>query len=578
MATENEMTSNKKKKLGYALGRVSSVKQGETQHGSLSQQDNRMRRTLDEASAQSGFDYDVIKYFQETRSGRKEKFHLRKEFQEVIRAIQERSIDFVIIESVERMGRWAKKNLEIIEAANDTGVEIWFVDSGKYDSRDKGKRVDFQIRNMLAEEGTHEIGERVSKKQREAMVNNGKDTSTSPTYGLDPHPTKVGMYIRNELELRHVVDIYQKFCDLKSFKLLVSYCEKAGYKTKERWTKEKTDRFGNRIPPRKIGGEVFDEQKLRILLTSPKLRGFNFFKDRFDQFPKLHAEGKFVRWEYAHFREHGELIASDLIARVDATLKLFERHKPKINSKYGNVYLLSGVLKDHNGNSFYGGSANGGANLYYYNNVKDSADRKTIKKDEIEAIAVNRLKQFFTESGTLEKVIRAALKNRLVGIPLMDEEIPRVRSRITDLERVIENFSVSIRRAVGGADSDLAKLCSTLVQEKEKAEVDLKTEREQLQKLLDRKDQVIRRFEGQTLESYLKLAMEKFDLKTDQQKKAMIQAVIPEIIVHADNSIELRLNPDPEARTRSSCHGGGSGNVLSIKWRERWDLNPRPSP
>jgi len=559
-------------KRGWALLRVSSVNQGKTQHGSLEQQDHRMRRFMLEAKGETGAEYQVTKVIAEKRSGRREKFHLRKGFQETITAIHQHLIDFVVIESVERMGRWAKKNLEVMEAAKDAGVEIWFVDGGKYDYRDKGKRIDFAIKNMLAEEGTHENEERVSKKQREAMLNNGKDTSTSPLLGLDAHPTKVGMYAPNKDELKIGIDIFEKFCDLKSFKFLKSYCADKGYRTKERWTKESTDEFGNRIPPRRIGGEPFDEQRLRILLTSPKLRGHNYFVDEFDQFPKLQGENKLVRWEYAHFREHGHLIPLELTERVDETLKRFERHRPK-SSKYGNVYLLSnGVLKDHNGNPFYGSSGKRGQNLYYYNRTTCTEDKKTVKKEEIEAIAINRLKQYFRESGTLEKVVKAALKNRLVGLPLIEEEIPNTQRRVNELERIVSRFSEALQKAALDSDGDLAKVAGTLTAEREKAETELEQCRAQLKALLEKKEQVISKFQNRTVDDYVQRVMEHFDKKDDLQKKAIIQAVIPEIVIHADNSVELRVNPDPSGactRPPFGCHGGGSGVVLSQSWRIR---------
>jgi hypothetical protein len=131
---------------------------------------------------------------------------------------------------------------------------------------------------------------------------------------------------------------------------LKRYCAEKNYRTKERWTHESSDEHGNRIPSQKRGGEPFDEQRLRVLLTSPKIRGFNTFEDTYNQFPKLQDANKIVRWEYAHFREHGHLIDPTLIERVDAVIASFDRHRPK-NSKFGHVYLLTGILKDHLGSN-----------------------------------------------------------------------------------------------------------------------------------------------------------------------------------------------------------------------------------
>ena len=76
--------------------------------------------------------------------------------------------------------------------------------------------------------------------------------------------------------------------------------------------------------------------------------------------------------------------------------------------------------------------------------------------------------------------------------------------------------------------------------------------------------------------------MEKFEEKNDLLKKAIIQAVIPGLIIHQDNTVELRVNPNPTgaANHRSGPfprHGGGKDLVLSQSWRSVRDSNPRPS-
>jgi hypothetical protein len=74
---------------------------------------------------------------------------------------------------------------------------------------------------------------------------------------------------------------------------------------------------------------------------------------------------------------------------------------------------------DHNGNPYYGGSAKSGQNLYYVNKNAGPGEKKRIKKHEI---ASDRLKKFFMETDTPEKAFKAALNNRLIGLPLIDEE------------------------------------------------------------------------------------------------------------------------------------------------------------
>ena len=180
------------------------------------------------------------------------------------------------------------------------------------------------------------------------------------------------------------------------------------------------------------------------------------------------------------------MIPPELIARVDETLKLFERHKPK-TSKYGNVYLLSGIMKDDVGNPFFGSSGKGGQNLYYYNSTKNGGERKSLQKEKIEAIVIDRLQQYMAQSKTLEKLIEATLKNRLVGLPLIEEEIPRTQREVDQLMLVVDRFSATMRDAALSSHEDLIKVTSILTAEKEKAERDLTAKQQQLKVLMEKK-------------------------------------------------------------------------------------------
>ena len=52
-------------------------------------------------------------------------------------------------------------------------IESHSFESGKIDLRDRGSRLGFNIKNLLAEEYSLELEEKITKKQREARVNNG---------------------------------------------------------------------------------------------------------------------------------------------------------------------------------------------------------------------------------------------------------------------------------------------------------------------------------------------------------------------------------------------------------------------
>ena len=55
-------------------------------------------------------------------------------------------------------------------------------------------------------------------------------------------------------------------------------------------------------------------------------------------------------------------------------------------------------------------------------------------------MAINRLQQYFTNSATLTNVLQLALNSRLIGLPLIEEELPALRKHAAELEAVSNVF------------------------------------------------------------------------------------------------------------------------------------------
>jgi hypothetical protein len=100
--------------------------------------------------------------------------------------------------------------------------------------------------------------------------------------------------------------------------------------------------------------------------------------------------------------------------------------------------------------------------------------------------------------------------------------------------------------------------------------------KKRLSELAKNKDAAQEFIKKASIGDYIQKTMQAFDRKPEIEKKAYISAVVKEVIVHEDNSIELRLNPNPW-NPDGYRHGGGQNVVLDKKWRERRDSNPRPS-
>lgn len=532
-------------KIGYGIVRVSSAKQAEVQHGSLEQQRHMIERWAKDQSEANGQKFQIAKVIEEDISGKGSSLHKRKGLRELERAIEAREIDFFVAEKVDRIARDQIYNLSLVKMAQEFGVEVYEIESGLIDFRDRGSRLGFNIKNMLAEDYVLELEEKVTKKGREARVNNGKDKNTVPILGLDPHPSKSCVYVRNEDEIKIVKDIFREFLKTKSHKSTIDYCNAKGYKTKARMTKSKIDRQGNIVPPRRIGGEFFSKGTLGGLLKNPKYRGCSKFEDTWNQFPQLQDENGMVRWDYAH----GVIIDEMTAAGVDTILSTMQHRHPR-RSKY-NGFLLTGILMAEDGSRYHGDPAKSGANPYYYN----KAQKKRIPCQDLDELVINRAKEYLDKRGVIEDVINKYLKHKNVGVPFLEEEKARFRNKLRDLGRVIESFSDTLRQAAL-AGQNVAELAQSLLDERKKAEGEQIALRAQLEHLEGKTEQFKRNLQGISLRKFLERVMTRFEKLPDTQKKQVIQAVVPKAIVRTDGILEIYIDLDPENR-----HKDGPGDT-----------------
>ncbi len=544
-------------KRTWALLRVSSKGQGLVQHGSLEQQRNFAERQLKEISQRSDCQYHITRIIEEEKSGKKSNFHLRKEFHDVLYAIKGKLIDCFVVEKVDRMGRWAHKNSELVEAAQENDVEIIFLEDGKkFDYRNRGEKLTFSIKNVLAEDYSYELEEKIQKKQREAMVNNGKDTSTAPILGLNEHPDKVGFYVINSEEQEIVIDIFNKFVELGELFATAAYCDKKGYRTKERWTKETTDKNGHRISRRKLGGEKFDSKTLRSLLTSSKIRGFNYFEDSWNQFPSIQDESKMIRWEYGHFRESGPVVPHELFEAVQSILEK-NKHKAAKPENGGAVYLLTGILQGADGSTLVGCSAKNGEYRYYEDRKKGKCVTVRISKEEIETTICKRLQQYLKESGLLERAINKSFNGISTEVAKIDREIEGKQTKKFDLEETERGFSDQLRAAA--RNGTLERLISIIDNEKVQVEREILEIQESIDELNQKRTIILEEYKEKTLQEKLVAVLNSFSKRCDLQKQKIIQMIIPKIVVHGDNRLEVFINPLFEL----SLNGKGSRSRTS---------------
>ncbi|HEY8269955.1 MAG TPA: recombinase family protein [Pseudobdellovibrionaceae bacterium] len=538
-----------KLKIGWALMRVSTKQQAEVQHGSLEQQRHMLERWSLQQSEGSNSRYEITRFFEEDISGRGKAIHKRMALMEIERAIETKSIDFVVFEKVDRLARDIIYNLGLVKKAQENGVEVHEFESGQIDLRDRGSRLGFNIKNLLAEEYSLDLEEKITKKQREARINNGKDTSTVAVLGLDPHPAKRGMYVINKKEQEIVLDIFKKFIEVGSLKSVAEYCKERHYVTKSRMTKEKSDKEGNIIPPQKVGGDPIDSAYLRNIFTNPKIRGFAYFKDSWNQFPKMQDTEGMVRWEYPH----GSVVPLDIFDEAQAVLEKNAKFNCRLR---GPVYYLSSILYYEDGSKFSGAGAHGRNTEYQYYHCPKKSFR--IRKDKIENFIINRVKHYLANSDILKKMIDDTNAMTNMGVPILAEQVLNLRKRLTENKKVIDGFSSFVRQSALTNPSQLDSVIRTITAERDKAE----TETMLLERELANKENQLRELKSENQEKgmreHLEELLENFDNQEDKKKRDIIQLIIQKAIVHKDNKLEIWIRRDIGSKASKNLTGCAS--------------------
>ena len=294
-------------------------------------------------------------------------------------------------------------------------------------------------------------------------------------------------------------------------------------------------------------------------LKSPKYRGFNKFYDYYAQFPEKQDDQGYVTWEYAHHREHGAIIDPELLKQVDELVETIE-WKPRQNEFY-----LAGVVLAPNGTRYYGEAAKSGKNYYYYNR---KAGHRIIA-GELHDIVTKKLKGLIEDSRKFESLLENAKLQKHFGLGQFAEEKAYLMARLEELKQIEARFSDSIRSlALKGAD-DLENAISLLVDEKDAAKKEIEEINCSLIGLEQREKSYKNSFQGDALQKFLKMIFRDFDKMYDIEKKTLLQAVFPQILVHVGQEgvdLEVVTSLDPfQSPTPASGNGGrgeGSAKIL----------------
>ncbi len=280
----------------------------------------------------------------------------------------------------------------------------------------------------------------------------------------------------------------------------------------------------------------FDTKTLRSLLSCRKLNGRSFFKDIWNQFPRLQDGNGIVAWEYAHFREQGSVVPDALWEQVQ---NLLDRNKRKNSrARSATAYLLSGILQKQNGKKLIGASAKSGANQYY----EDRGEGEfRISKSEIEKIVCDRVKSFLKESGVLENILQNGRHTHDHRLTDIRAKLASISKEVKILDHAKSAFSAQLRKAAIECDERFNNVVELIGAESAKVEAELANLHREKTRLGAEEQNLATAFQEQTVRALLEKALKDFDRRCDREKLQIIQAIIPKIVVHHDR-LELHFN------------------------------------
>lgn len=523
-----------KELIGWAYVRVSTAEQSNVLHGSIEQQLNRIKRWQLEQSERSGIPHKITRFIDEDISGRAESLHKRGEYHELIRAIKEKTIDFVVVEKLDRLHRNIIESRKFIDLCDTMGIKFYRLDGGLVDLKDRSSRTSVFIESWMAEEYSLDLVEKLTKKGREARVNNGKDNNSLAILGIDEHPTEACFYLINEEEQKIVKDIFRHFCACGDLQQTAKYCAMKGYKTKERYTRPKVEK-GKKIAPKLVGGHPFDRKNLRALLVNRKIAGFGYFKDDWNQFPHLQDENGMVKW---HFR-HGPVVEPQIFERAHAIL----RNNAKFNHRIyedQRTYFLSGILFDRDGNKFAGQSVKNKKNPYYINQTKNYR----IRAERLEKTVVDLVNTLLKENGILEKAIKGTFDGENQELKEFEDQITKNNREIKQCElllnvidtkgrsKIIENPELMEEILLEGLT--MKKQTIARLEELRLESIGLQKQKEQLHKFKDKNE----------VRLNISNAMKLFESSSSKRKKRLIQLMVPKVILD-EKTDQLHMFIDP---------------------------------
>ncbi len=553
-----------------ALLRVSSSGQADVQHGSLEQQKNEITRQVKARALQTGLNYYIGEYVEVDVSAKKENTKNRKDLRRIEALIKSRKYKCVWVDRSDRLSRDVAYNCIFANMMIEYDAEYFECENGKVDFKDETQFSFFVFRSVNAQNYSTKLSKDVRTQGRRARVNNGKDSNTAPAFGTDAHPNFSCQYVINKKEALQLNELGWHLVKTRDAVATAKYGNELGIRTKKRWTKERIDKYGVRIPPREVGGELLTGKRVLRMLTSPKVLGKGKFKDDLNQFPEKQDSEGFIEFDYAH----GPVLEPKLIIALKEVLDDNKKHAPL----YNDDFLLSGYLYSENGELYSGDSSlkyKGGSSTRYRYYCLNSASKsvRRFSASYLENELIKRLKELLQDSNEFKKLVDSGKVQQDKLLQSIDRNIQAVEGKISEYRESLSRFSIKIRELVMADTDNFQEALKILNVEKTSLESSLESSLNELRTLKERRLEVCDKVDDDLLQKNFKMFFAAFEQLQNCDKKRLLKALIPQIIVFNDFRVELKMNPIFYNDLIDDCHGSGKNLPPKRRWRVRPAVN-----
>ncbi len=498
--------------------RVSTLMQDvDKEAGSLSSQESLLRRYVEQKNALGPETWEVVEVYRESASAKDTR---RKEFQRLLRAVNDGRISAVLFCKLDRISRSVGDLLRLVEFFREHHCEFISLHENLDTSGPMGRFM-LVLFGALAEFERATTAERVREKMAWRAQVAGLWNGGVPRLGYDHDPGNKGVLTPNTQERLIVETAFKTYLRTGSIRETTRLLNEAGYRTKKYHSRRGLSQ----------GGRRFDKSGVHRLLTDHVYVG------------KQQHNGQWLA------AQHQPLIDEALFRDVQALLARNHVVRPGTRRTTKHVFLLEGILQCKCGASMtptWSRGRHGGEYRYYDCRRKrddGTCNAPRVRADDIENIITQRLIRLSEDPALLAHVLEQANQGNEDQRETLRDKTNALLAKYTSTNTQIASLVDFL--ATGSTSTSVKERLTELEGQKAELQQALDNAREELRELKDRTANIDKTKEGlaQFANAFAQASME--------QRKQLFQLLVDHAVLGDDKVtlavFEIDLNEKPPA-------------------------------